>query len=193
MNKRFKLIIISLFVLILIIITSFFGLKMYTKSFSPEAVAEYKDGVEIIVNYSSPQKKGRKIFGVLPEGYSEEMNPELKVLVPFGKVWRTGANEATILQTSKDLNFGDQILKAGKYSLWTIPNEEVWTVIFNKETGQWGTNYDETQDILKVEASSLPLTESVENFTISFENQGSNIALVLVWDQTKVLLPFQTL
>ena len=94
----------------------FFSAKTYTKSHSPEKVAVYQDAdFNIKVKYSSPFKKNREIFGLL---------------VPYSKVWRTGANEATTFSTNKDLKFNDGVLPAGEYTLWTIPNEDQWEIIF---------------------------------------------------------------
>src|SRR5688572_2972596 len=84
-------------------------------------------GKTITVAYSAPSKRGREIMGGL---------------VPYGKVWRTGANAATTLTTSTDLMIGNLHVPAGTYSLYTIPGEKEWTLIVNKQTGQWGTNYD---------------------------------------------------
>src|ERR1700675_3642107 len=95
---------------------------------SPPATATGKVmGATITINYSSPAVKGRKIWGGL---------------VPYDKVWRTGANEATIFETSKDIKIGGKTLKAGKYSLYTKPGEKEWQVIFNSQTGQWGIKMD---------------------------------------------------
>ncbi|MFC4873267.1 DUF2911 domain-containing protein [Negadavirga shengliensis] len=103
---------------------------------SPPKTAEGTvNGAKITINYSSPAVKGRTIWGDL---------------VPYGKVWRAGANEATIFETSKDIKVEGQPLPAGKYSLFVIPSEDESTVIFNKQTGQWGTQYDESQDVLRV-------------------------------------------
>ena len=97
-----------------------------TKSFSPEEVVTYVDGdLKISLLYNRPYKKGREIFGDL---------------VPFGKTWRTGANEATIFETNKALTIKGKNLAPGKYSLWTVPDSTTWLVIFNLETGQWGIN-----------------------------------------------------
>src|SRR5688572_13451014 len=97
-----------------------------TKSFSPEGEAVFtKEDLMVKVFYNRPYKKGREIFGSL---------------VPYDKVWRTGANEATTFETSRDLTIEGKTLKAGKYSLWTIPRPDSWTIIFNSEYGQWGIN-----------------------------------------------------
>lgn len=103
---------------------------------SPPATASGKIGeTQVIIEYSSPAVKNRNIWGEL---------------VPYGKVWRAGANEATTVEFSQDVQIEGRHLAKGKYSLYTIPGESNWTVIFNKATGQWGTEYDERQDALRV-------------------------------------------
>src|SRR5690606_7918853 len=118
-----------------------------TKSFSPEdEVVFTADNLTVKVFYNRPSKKGREIFGGL---------------VPYGQVWRTGANEATTFDTNRDLNFKGKVLRAGKYSLWTIPRENAWTIIFNSEHGQWGLNKqgqpnrDPKLDVLQVDVPSV--------------------------------------
>ncbi|MBA4144162.1 MAG: hypothetical protein C0523_00245 [Cytophaga sp.] len=153
----------------------------YTKSFSPEATVEFKqDDVTISVFYNRPYKKGREIFGGLE---------------PFGKVWRTGANEATVFETNKDLTIQGKILKKGKYTLWTIPGEQTWKILFNTETGQWGidfngaANRDPKNDVLVAEVPSLIQDKIIEQFTISVEKMEDEIQLILLWDKTVVTLP----
>jgi len=103
---------------------------------SPPATASGKIGeTTVTINYSSPAVKNRKIWGEL---------------VPYGKVWRAGANEATTIEFSQDVMVEGKPLSQGKYSLYTIPGENQWTVIFNKAVGQWGTEYDERRDALRV-------------------------------------------
>src|SRR5690606_21538376 len=102
----------------------------------PPATASGKIGDALVtIEYSSPAVKNRNVWGEL---------------VPYGKVWRAGANEATTIEFSQDVQIEGRHLAKGKYSLYTIPNENSWTVIFNKATGQWGTEYDERQDALRV-------------------------------------------
>lgn len=117
--------------------------------------------------------------------------------MPYGKVWRTGANEATLFETNKDLAFGNQTLKAGEYSVFTIPGEKVWSVIFNSETGQWGigfngeANRNPSKDKLTVEAIPSNLQEKViEQFTIALEKSGEDMELIFMWDKTLVSVPF---
>lgn len=177
----FSLIGIALIAAIVAII-GYIQLKQ-TKSFSPEQEVVFTQGdLTIRVFYNRPSKKGREIFGGL---------------VPFDEVWRTGANEATTFDTTKDLNFEGQILKAGKYSLWTIPRETTWTIIFNSEHGQWGLdskgkpNRDPERDVLQIDVESLQQDRVFEQFTIAFEDTGARDAeMVLIWDKTLVAVPF---
>lgn len=147
-----------------------------TKKSSPEQTITYKEnGADVSVFYCRPSKKGRVIFGSL---------------VPYGQWWRTGANEPTTIETSKDLNFNGQTLKAGKYHLVTIPEEKEWTIVFNKEIPFWGTEYDPTNDVLRVKALVQNAPEAMELFTIAFQKAGDQDAIAFQWDQTKVALPF---
>ncbi len=156
--------------------------KRNTKSFSPEEEVYYQQGdLAIKVFYNRPSKKGRVIFGGL---------------VPYDKVWRTGANEATTFETNKDLQFEGDVLKAGKYSLWTIPRPNTWTIIFNSEYGQWGLdskgepNRDPDLDVLTVDVHALQQEQVFEQFTIAFEKTGEDAEMVLMWDKTLVSVPF---
>lgn len=180
--KKFLLVLGVILVLILGALTYY--MTVQTKKASPaETVRFEKEDLKINVVYCRPSKKGRTIFGE-------------NGLVPFEKVWRTGANEATTFETNKNLIFGDQTLKAGKYSLWTIPGEQTWTVIFNTETGQWGVgfngaaNRDVAKDVLAVAASSVSIAKEVELFTIAVESMGDDHELTFMWDKTVVAVPF---
>ena len=143
---------------------------------SPPGTAEVSlKGKTITIDYSRPSMRGRKIMGEL---------------VPYDKVWRTGANEATTLTTPVDLNIGGTTVPAGKYTLWTLPSAGTWKLIINKQTGQWGTNYDEKQDFARVDMQKSELSEPVEQFTISFDKKGEDTAdLVMKWEKTSVSIP----
>ena len=133
------------------------------------------NGKKITVDYSRPYMKGRKIMGGL---------------VPYDKVWRTGANEATTLITEADLDIGGTSVPAGKYTLWTLPSEGTWKLIINKQTGQWGTEYDQSQDLARVDMQKSQLEKPVEQFTISFRPKGNDSAdLVLQWETTSISVP----
>src|SRR5689334_18219457 len=143
---------------------------------SPPGTAEVTlKGKTITIDYSRPSMRGRKIMGGL---------------VPYGKVWRTGANEATTLTTPVDLNIGGTKVPAGKYTLWTLPSAGTWKLIINKQTGQWGTNYDPSQDLARVDMQKKALSAPVEQFTMSFAKQGGDKAeLNMDWENTRVSVP----
>jgi len=115
-----------------------------------------ESGANITIHYSRPSLKGR----------------ELASLVPLGSVWRTGANEATTFEVDKDVQVNGKALKAGKYSLYTLPGETQSTVIFNKTWEQWGTQYKEEDDVLRVQTETKMGNPSVEQFTISADPSG---------------------
>lgn len=141
------------------------------KPLSPPAKAEGKIGSSnVIVDYSAPSKRGREIIGGL---------------VPYGKVWRTGANAATTLRTDKNITIGALAVPAGTYTLYTIPGEKEWTLIVNRQTGQWGTNYDQAQDLGRVKMSVRKLKEPVETFVVGLKNN----ALTLAWENTEASVP----
>jgi tetratricopeptide (TPR) repeat protein len=132
--------------------------------------------VELI--YSRPAMKGRKVFGDL---------------VPWGKVWRTGANNATRIKFADDVIFGGQSLKAGEYALFTIPNQGEWDIIINKGSENWGTVYKQEDDVIRVKAKSSKLDDAVESFTMQIANvKPSTAELQIMWDKTSVSIPFST-
>ncbi|HEX5284389.1 MAG TPA: DUF2911 domain-containing protein [Bryocella sp.] len=127
---------------------------------SPAAQAEVTlDGKAITIHYNSPRMRGRKIVGEL---------------VPYGKVWRTGANPATSFVTDGNIKIGDLNVPAGKYTLYTLPAESGWHLIINKQTGQWGTEYHQDQDLGRVPMRSRTLTSPQEDMSISFEHTTNN-------------------
>lgn len=138
---------------------------------SPPGTAEVVlKGKKITIDYSRPSMKGRKIMGEL---------------VPYGQVWRTGANEATALTTEVDLNIGGAKVPAGKYTIYTLPSETTWKLIINKQTGQWGTVYNQDQDLARVDMQKSQTQQPVEQFTISFDKKGEDTAdLVMEWENT---------
>lgn len=178
--KKFLLILGA--ILVLVVGAGIYVRMVYTKKFSPEESATFTNGdLQVSVFYNRPYKKGRVIFDEL---------------VPYNKVWRTGANEATVFETNHDLVFGDKTLKAGRYSLFTIPEEQSWTILFNSETGQWGIDFNgeanrkPEKDVLSVQALSIQQEKEFEQFTISIERWGEEMQLIFMWDKTLVSLPF---
>ena len=169
---------------ILLVIASVWFIRQNTKTASPEADVNYSaDGFSVHIFYNRPFKKNRVIF-------------DSAGLVPFGKVWRAGANEATVIETNKNLIISGKTLKAGKYTLWVLPNPQTWTVIFNSEYGQWGINFNgeanrnPENDVLTVEAPVLIQDKIFEQFTISVEKVGEEQELIFIWDKTLVAVPF---
>jgi hypothetical protein len=127
-------------------------------------------GASVAVRYSRPAMRGRVIFGGV---------------VPWNQVWRTGANAATILETSADLVVGGTTVPPAKYSLWTIPTPSGWTLIINRNTGQWGTDYNAQYDLARLDMKVEPLAQPVERFTIAIAPQGDAGMLKLEWDKTR--------
>lgn len=131
----------------------------------------------VSVNYGRPSTRGRVIMGGL---------------VPWNMVWRTGANEATHFRTNFDMTVGGVPVTRGRYTLWTIPSPERWTIIINKQTGQWGTRYDEQQDLARFTVRPEELSSSVDTFTISLNSTGKTSGvLTLRWEKTGVSIPFE--
>jgi hypothetical protein len=111
--------------------------------------------------------------------------------VPYGKVWRTGADEATTFTTDKDLEIGGTAIPAGTYSLFTLPEENGAKLIINKQTGQWGTRHDQSQDLARTDLKKDSLAQPAEQFTISVEqNEGSGGELKLMWENVSYSTPF---
>ncbi|MCE6988845.1 DUF2911 domain-containing protein [Dyadobacter sp. CY323] len=176
--KKPLLIILSL---VIIALVGFVGIRLYTKSFSPETIAEsHINGLDIQVTYSKPSKKGRLIFG----------REQDKALLPYGKVWRTGANEATLIEFAKDVVLAGKPVKAGQYSLYSVPDQGSWKIILNSETGQWGTEYNDGRDVLRVQVPIRIRPSVQEQFTIYFEEQSNGVDMILSWDQIEAVVPF---
>jgi len=143
---------------------------------SPPAQAQctFSDGKTITVNYSSPRAKGRKIFGDL---------------VPYGEVWRTGANEATTFVTNTNLSVGGKDVPAGNYTIFTVPNADKWTLIVNKKTGEWGIPYKyESDELGRYDMSVSKTPGPVENFTISFHEMGTGCHMYIDWENTRATI-----
>ena len=140
---------------------------------SPPAKAECKlaNGKTVTVDYSSPRAKGRKIFGGL---------------VPYGQVWRAGANEATTFVTTGDINVGGKTVPAGKYTMFAIPGEDKWTLVVSKKTGEWGTAYPGPEnDLARIDMKVSKTSAPVENFTIAFDQTGNGCTMRMEWENTR--------
>jgi hypothetical protein len=132
-------------------------------------------GANLVVAYSRPFKRGRVIFGNI---------------VPWNQVWRTGANAATMFTTDKDLVFGSTVVPAGKYTLWTVPTPSGAKLIFNSETGQWGTDYHADKDFARVDLAGKQVNPPVEQFVIGITPQGAGGLLSFTWDDRQYSVPF---
>jgi len=140
---------------------------------SPPAriACKFADGKTISATYSSPRMRGRKIFGDV---------------VPFGEVWRAGADDATGFATNADLLAGGKTIPAGRYTLFTLPTPAKWTLIVSKKIGEWGIPYPgEKFDFARVEMKVSKLPAPLENFTISFDSSGSTCTMKLDWETTR--------
>lgn len=154
--------------------------KDKSKRPSPPASAScsFPDGKTIKTDYSSPRMKGRKIFAT--DG-----------LVPYGKVWRAGANEATTFVTTADLEVEGKAIPAGSYTLFTIPDADSWTLIISKKTGEWGIPYPgEQYDFARVKMQVAKRTSPLEDFTISYNHEPTGCTLGMEWDTTRAFVTF---
>jgi len=156
------------------------GQEALSPKLSPAAIvtARYKD-TYLKITYSQPHKRGREIFGAV---------------VPFGKVWRTGANEATEITITRDIFLNAVLLKAGTYSIFTIPDRIKWTIIINSEVGLWGDyNYNPKLDVMRFDVPVETLTETYEPFTIQVEQNNDRAEITMMWEKTKVTIPVRFL
>ena len=144
----------------------------------PDTLRATVGTANIEIAYSRPLKRGRAIFG--------------SNIVPWNQVWRTGANAATQFTTSADLMFGTTLIPAGKYTLWTLPTPTGAKLIFNSQTGQWGTDYDAAKDFARVDLVQSILAKPVEQFTFAIVPQGTGAVLRYSWDDREYSIPFRS-
>ncbi|TVR38084.1 MAG: DUF2911 domain-containing protein [Cryomorphaceae bacterium] len=150
------------------------------RAVSPTAISQLEAPCGmVVVRYSSPRKRGRKVFGHL---------------VPFGEVWRTGANESTTIESSCPMVVGGTTLPAGRYALFTIPGEDKWTIIFNSRIAWWGAKlnskapHNPAFDAVRIEVPAETLPETTEELSIELHNEPEP-QLTLNWDRTRVTVP----
>lgn len=136
----------------------------------PDSVRASIGGANVAIAYHRPARRGRVIFGGV---------------VPYGRVWRTGANQATAFTTDRDLMIGATRVPAGSYTIWTIPGEQGWQLILNKQIGQWGTVYNAEQDLVHIPMTVETLTDPVDRFTIALVPAADASRLTLEWDRTR--------
>ena len=173
--------------LISFVFSSFFAIQSSAQDAvvprpSPLAIvnARYKS-TYFKLTYSKTHKKGRQVFGGM---------------IPFGEVWRTGANEVTEITVTRNIQINGKLLLAGTYSLFTIPDEKKWTIIINAEPGLWGSyNYNKTLDVMRfdVPVQNVPGDLVYEAFTIQLDHKNEMANLLLLWDRTKISIPIKFL
>ncbi|WP_452220352.1 DUF2911 domain-containing protein [Lacinutrix salivirga] len=184
MNKFLKWLMLALFaVAISVFCYSYFNDGIFNKPLSPKKTVSFKvEDLEVEVFYNRPSKRERQVFGAL---------------VPYDRVWRTGANEATTFETNKDLVINNMRLEKGKYTVWTVPGEKSWKVMFNSKHYKWGVNekmepmWDPNFDVVEIEVETQAINTTVEQFTIAFDNSTDNLKLTMAWDNTKIEVPLQ--
>lgn len=132
------------------------------------------------ITYGRPHKKNREIFGGLEQ---------------YGEVWRTGANEATEMTVTGNIKINNEVVEQGTYTIFTIPYSDRWTIILNKELGQWGAyNYNQEADLMRFDVPVVKTEAVYEPFTIEFEQKQDNkVNLLMIWDTTKVVIPIEFL
>ena len=170
---------------VVIIVISFIAIMAYrvlnSRPLSPVQTAVYNyQGIDMKVVYCSPFKKGRLLFGDVKDS----------PLVPNGKYWRLGANEATEVTFSRDVSFAGKPLKSGTYRMYAVPNDQAWTIALNSELGKWG--YDEPnhgKDILSVDVPVQSATAPKEQFTIGFQSDSSGVNMDIAWDKLRLSVP----
>jgi hypothetical protein len=166
MQKRIALLVGLIFTL-----TVFAACQGGKPSPAASASCDLGGGKTVKTDYSSPRMKGRKIYGDL---------------VPFGQVWRTGANEATTFVASSDVVVGGKTVPAGSYTLFTVPAADKWTLIINKKTGEWGIPYKyESDELARVDMKVSKLPSPLENFTISYAKGGMGCTMQIDWETTR--------
>ena len=157
--------------------------NIFKPTLSPNDVVKKElNDLKLEVNYNRPSKRGREIFGAL---------------VPYDKVWRTGANEATTFTTNKTLMIDSVLVPKGTYTLWTVPSDTLWKVMVNKKQYDWGVDeklepmWDPNFDVVEVRVPVIELDQVVEKFTIDFVNTLGKLKMTLAWDTTKIEIPIQ--
>lgn len=156
-------------------------LKFSKMDASPMDLAMYKDQNDKAVArviYSRPQKRNREIFGKL---------------IPYGEVWRTGANEATEITFYEDMKIADAVVKAGTYTLYTIPDEKEWTVILNNKTNTWGAyEYSSKEDKVRINVPVRQAPNTIESLSMAFQESNDGADLLIGWDDSYIKVPFET-
>lgn len=184
MNRILKwLVLVLLLATVVAFFYSYSNEGLFSKPLSPKKTVSFTiDDLELKVFYNRPSKRDRVIFGGL---------------VPYDQVWRTGANEATTFETNQDLKIGGASLPKGTYTLWTIPTDTAWQVMFNSKLYPWGVDENMNPmrepefDVVNISVKPLNIANTVEQFTIAFDNSTDKLYLTLAWDKTKIAVPLK--
>jgi hypothetical protein len=178
-----RLLIILTILALGLLLYSVFVENIFSPRLSPKDSAEIAlNDLKIKVEYNRPSKRDRDVFGAL---------------VPFDKVWRTGANEATTFETNQTLIIDGLELPKGKYTIWTVPMKDSWKVMFNSKQYDWGVNekmeamWDPNYDAIELKVPAQKLDETVEKFTIAFDNKTGNLKLTMAWDNIFIEVPIE--
>jgi len=172
---------INILLVIILFTAPLYGQEIKTIDASPLDLAVFRPNGAMQpptarVLYSRPQKKGRNVFGDL---------------VPFGKIWRTGANQSTEINLYKDFTFESHKISKGTYTLYTIPEDKEWTIIFNSKLHTWGHyDYDPSFDVLRFKVPVKNANQIREHFGIAFAGKNGSGRLLMAWDQTEVTINF---
>lgn len=170
------------FLAFFVIVVGFMAYSVLTtRSHSPlEEVSGSANGLDVSVSYCRPYKKGRLIFGDEADG----------ALVPNGKYWRLGANDATEITFSKPVTFGGQAVDAGRYRMYAVPDADSWKITLNSELGEFGYfDPNKEMDVVSIDAPTSQSGDEVEQFTIQLMTAGAGMGLEFSWDNTKVVVP----
>ena len=178
-----RLLIILAVVTVGLFLYSYFVEDIFSKRVSPKDAVKFElNDTKLEVLYNRPYKKGREVFGAL---------------VPYDKVWRTGANEATTFTCNKNLIVDGISIPKGEYTLWTIPNDSIWKVYFNSKQYPWGVDEhmrpmrEPKYDLAVIDVPIMHIDKTVEQFTIAFDNSTDNLIMTMAWDKTKIEIPME--
>jgi hypothetical protein len=183
MTKKWKVVLLVFFSLVLVLITVGALLKMKNRKQSPQDTITFnKNGLTLKTVYCRPYKKGRVIFGKKEDG----------AIQPYGEYWRMGANEATTFKVNKDILFAGESLAAGEYSIYAIPGEKTWQIRLNSVNDRWGVSPpDKVNDVLVV---NLPVTYTdtiEEQFTMAYVAIDGGVELIIRWENSIVRIPIE--
>ena len=181
MTRKWKIVLLLFFSVVVILVTGSAFLRMQTKKHSPmDTVTFEKGGLNIKTVYYQPYKKGRVVFGKAEDG----------ALQPFGVYWRLGANDATTIEINQEVSFGGEPLKAGKYAIYAFPGENNWQIGVNSKSNNWGAaEPDHDYDVLMIMVPVTYSDEIIEQFKITFEATAQGAEMVLKWDTSVVKIP----